>query len=207
MVTQQVHRLADLCEIISGPSGQQLRGLSTDIDGVPVVSPPDLTAEHNVDARNIKRVPPETAASLARFQLQEGDVIYVRQGTLGRRAVVGPTEARWLFGAACLRIRPRTDAILPEYILHYLGHPLIHEELISQANRGQAVETLTSRTLATTMVFVPDLARQRAVVTALNKAAAQISAQRRLIAKYEALQLGLLTDLLSGAFDRHSTGR
>ncbi|GGT48791.1 hypothetical protein [Streptomyces coeruleorubidus] len=206
MTLPQTQRLADLCEIISGPSGQQLEGLSTAIDGVPVVSPPDLTIEHSVDARNIKRVPPGIAANLVRFQLQEGDMIYVRQGALGRRAVVGPTEANWLFGAACLRIRPLTGAILPEYLLHYLGHPLIHEWITSQANRGQAVETLTSRTLATTMVFLPDLERQRVVVSAMNNAGAQISAQRQLIAKYEAFQLGLLTDLLSDAFDGPSTG-
>lgn len=208
MAASRTHRLIDLCEITSGPSGQQLEGLSTKVEGVPVISPPDLTAEHKVDARNIKRVSIGTAASLKRFRLRKGDLVYVRQGTpggmfggtLGRRALVGPTEATWLFGAACLRVRPRSEAILPEYLLHYLGHPLVHDWITSQANPSQAVETLPSRTLATAPVFVPPLERQRAIAGALNEIGAEIEAHTQLIAKHQAFRLGLLTDLLSDAF-------
>jgi type I restriction enzyme S subunit len=206
VTTWQVHQLVELCEIVSGPSGQQLEGLSAEIDGVPVISPPDLTAEHAVDARSIRRVGPDIAAGLARFRLQEGDLIYVRQGALGCRAIVGPAEATWLFGVACLRIRPKTDAILPEYLLHYLGHPLVHEWITSQANRGYAVDTLTSRTVATTPVFVPDLVHQRAIIGAMDEVSAQIQTHRRLIAKLEAFRPGLLTNLLGGAFDGLATG-
>lgn len=201
MAPRRTHRLVDLCEIASGPSGQQLEGLSASMEGVPVISPPDLTAEHEVDASNIKRVRPGTAASLERFRLRKGDLVYVRQGTLGRRAVVGQAEATWLFGAACLRIRPKAEMILPEYLLHYLGHPLVHGWIISQANRSQAVETLTSQTLATTPIFVPPLERQRRIAGAMNEIGAQIEAHRQLIVKHEAFRLGLLTELLSDAFD------
>ncbi|MEU8906411.1 restriction endonuclease subunit S [Streptomyces mirabilis] len=196
----RTHRLVDLCEIASGPSGQQLEGLSAEMEGVPVISPPDLTVEHQVDARNIKRVGVSTANGLARFRLREGDLVYVRQGTLGRRAVVGQAQAAWLFGAACLRIRPKRGVILPEYLLHYLGHPLVHGWLTSQANPSQAVETVTSQTLATTPVFVPSLDRQRSIVGVMKEISTQIEAQRQLIAKQEAFRLGLLTEMLSDAF-------
>ena len=56
MPPSRAYRLAELYEITSGPSGQQLEGLATNREGVPVISPPDLTAEHKVDPRNIKRV-------------------------------------------------------------------------------------------------------------------------------------------------------
>ncbi len=208
MPPSRTHRLVDLCEIASGPSGQQLEGLSANLEGVPVISPPDLTTENKVDPRNIKRVSIGTAASLKRFQLWKGDLVYVRQGTpggmfggtLGRRALIGPTEATWLFGAACLRVRPRSEAILPEYLVHYLGHPLVHDWITSQANRSQAVETLPSQALATAPIFVPSLERQRTIAGALNEIGTQIDAHRQLIAKHEAFRLGLLTDLLSDAF-------
>ncbi|WP_405796173.1 restriction endonuclease subunit S [Streptomyces sp. NBC_01506] len=206
MTPWQVCKLSDLCEIISGPSGQQLEELSAETDGIPVISPPDLTAENAVDARSIRRVGPDVAAGLARFQLQDGDLIYVRQGALGRRAVVGPAEATWLFGAACLRVRPQSGAILPKYLLHYLGHPVVHEWITSQANRGYAVDTVTSRTVASTPVFVPDLARQRAVTGAMEEVGTQIQTHRRLIAKLEAIRPSLLTDLLGDAFDGLAAG-
>lgn len=194
-------RLIDLCEIASGPSGQQLEGLSARLKGVPVISPPDLTAEHKVDSRNIKRVSLATAAGLDRFRLREGDLVYVRQGTLGRRALVGPAEATWLFGAACLRIRPTSEAILPEYLLHYLGHPLVHDWITARANPGKAIETLSSQTLAAAPIFVPSLERQRTIAGAMYEIDTQIEAHRQLIAKHEVFRLGLLTDLLSDAFD------
>ncbi|MGQ5225027.1 hypothetical protein [Streptomyces sp. yara] len=197
----RTYRLAELCEITSGPSGQQLEGLATNLEGVPVISPPDLTTEHQVDPRNIKRVGFGTAAGLERFRLRERDLVYVRQGTLGRRALVGPAEATWLFGAACLRIRPRAHMILPDYLLHYLGHPLVHERITSQANRSQAVETLPSQALATALVFVPPIERQRTIAGAMSGIGTQIEAHRQLIAKHEVFRLGLLTDLLSDAFD------
>ena len=201
MPPSRTHRLADLCEIISGPSGQQLEGLSADLKGVPVISPPDLTPEHKVDPRNIRRVGFGTAAGLERFRLREGDLVYVRQGALGRRAVVGPAEATWLFGAACVRIRPRTPTILADYLLHYLGHPLVHDWITAQANRSQAVETLPSHALATAPVHVPPIERQRSVAGAMNEVDSQIEAHRQLIAKHEAFRQGLLTELLSDAFD------
>jgi len=185
-----------------------LEGLSAGLEGVPVIAPPDLTAEHKVDARNIKHVSPGTAAGLARFRLRKGDLVYVRQGTpgaLGRRALVGTAEATWLFGAACLRIRPVTETILPEYLLHYLGHPLVHDWIASQANRSQAVETLPSQALATAPIFVPSLERQRTIARALNEIGTQIEAHRQLIAKHEAFRQGLLTDLLSDAFTELGT--
>jgi type I restriction enzyme S subunit len=200
MPPSRTHRLVDLCEITSGPSGQQLEGLSTSLEGVPVISPPDLTSEHKVDPRNIKRVGFGTAAGLERFRLRKGDLVYVRQGTLGRRTVVGPTEATWLFGAACLRIRPRAEGILPDYLLHYLGYPLVHDWITSQANRSQAVETLPSQALAMAPIFVPPLERQRTIAGAMNEIGTQIEAHRQLIAKHEAFRLGLLTELLSDAF-------
>ncbi|TQL21233.1 restriction endonuclease subunit S [Streptomyces sp. SLBN-134] len=209
MPSSQSHRLIDLCEIITGPSGQQLGGLSMSPEGVPVVSPSDLTTEHKVDASNIKRVSRWTAAALERFQLRRGDVVYVRQGTpggaLGRTALIGYAEATWLFGAACLRVRPRTAAILPQYLLHYLGHPLVHDRITSQAHRSQTVETLPSRALAMTPVFVPSLERQRNIAGALNEIDTQIEAHRQLITKHDALRQGLLTDLLSDAFAEPGT--
>ncbi|HCA85380.1 MAG TPA: hypothetical protein DEQ61_07730 [Streptomyces sp.] len=201
MPVHRVHALIDLCEVISGPSGRQLEGPSTGIPGVPIINPPDLTTEHEVDPRQVKQVSPETAAGLSRYRLRAGDLVYVRQGTLGRRAVVGPEESSWLFGPACLRIRPRSGAILPRYLLHYLGHPRVHEAIVAQANRGQAVETLASRTLAATPVFVPDLERQRAVAEVMEEVGVQVKVHRQLIAKHEAFGRGLLADLLNDAFD------
>ncbi|MFD0072968.1 restriction endonuclease subunit S [Streptomyces sp. NPDC127166] len=200
MALSHTSRLADLCEITSGPSGQQLAELSAGLEGVPVISAPDLTSNHAITTAHIKRVSPGTAVGLARYRVQQGDLIYVRQGTLGRRAVVGPAEATWLFGAACLRLRPKTGMVLPEYLLHYLGHPLVHDWIAAHANKGQAVETLNSRTLAETPVMLPSLDRQRVIAGAMREIGNQIDAHAQLIAKHESFRVGLLTELMGDGF-------
>ena len=73
----------------AGPSSALLENLHDGPDGVPVVTPPDITDEHGIDPRRVRRVPwDETEKKLSRFELRQGDVLYVRQGTLGRLALV-----------------------------------------------------------------------------------------------------------------------
>lgn len=195
MTTWPLHRLDDLCEVESGPSGAHLGKLSMEIDGVPVISPPDLTVDHVVDTSRIKRIGHRTASGLKRFQLRPGDLIYVRQGTLGRRALAGPEHADWIYGAACLRIRPRSADILPEYLLTYLGHQPVQNWLLRRAHPG-TVQTLTVKTVAATPVVLPEPARQGAVAGVVAEINAQIRIQHQMIDRLESLRPALLAELL-----------
>ena len=59
-------------------------------------------------------------APAANYQLDEGDIVCVRLGQLGRQGVVGKDQAGWLLGAGCLRIRPTAD-VDPRYLTYQLG--------------------------------------------------------------------------------------
>ena len=87
MASDEQIRLRDLGEITAGPSGSLLDRLNDGPDGIPVVSPSDITDRHTVDTRRLRRVPWDDAKKLARFSLQEGDIVVVRQGSLGRGKV------------------------------------------------------------------------------------------------------------------------
>ncbi|QKV92451.1 restriction endonuclease subunit S [Streptomyces sp. NA02950] len=196
-------RLGELCEIVPGPSGGLLEELSADIeDGVPVISPPDLTGHQAVDSSHIRRVSREKAGGLAtRYRLREGDVILVRQSTtgLGRQALVTREQEGWLFATSCLRVAVTSDRLLPSYLLHYLGHAPVRRWLSNRANPGQAVETLTTANLAQLPVLLPDLESQRALAGALDEINAQLRMHDELSRRLGLLSRAVLTTQLGNA--------
>lgn len=193
--------LGELCEIVPGPSGGLLDELSAGIDGVPVISPPDLTDHQAVDTSRIRRVSGETARSLAdRFRLREGDVVLVRQAVtgLGRRALVTGEQEGWLFATSCLRVAVTSGRLLPSYLLHYLGHAPVQRWLTSRANPGQAVQTLTTGNLSQLPVLLPDLRSQRALAGALDEINTQLRMNDELSRRLPLLGRAMLTAKLGG---------
>ncbi|WP_327235657.1 restriction endonuclease subunit S [Streptomyces sp. NBC_01317] len=189
--------LGSLCEVKAGPSGSLLDNLHDGPDGVPVISPPDLTYDHRVDTRRLRRVPCEEAKRLSRFSLQEGDILVVRQGTLGRLALVEAQHATWFYGSSCLRIRPRREHVLPEYLVSYLSYPPVQRFMLGQSIPG-TVPSLNSAMLNDLPVTVPPLDRQHAVVETLADVDARIRIQRQMADRLEALRPAIFGELIQG---------
>ncbi|WP_405012213.1 restriction endonuclease subunit S [Kitasatospora sp. NBC_01539] len=202
--TSQAHAeqipLGSLCEMTAGPSGSLLDSLNDGPNGVPVLSPPDLADDHTVDTRRLRRVPQSEAHRLARFALREGDVLIVRQGTLGRLALIEKAHAGWLYGSSCLRIRPMRDRIAPAYLVAYLSHPPVQRLMLSQALPG-TVPSLNSAILREFLVAVPSLDRQYAVAEVLRDIDAQIKIQRQMADQLDALRPAIFGELIQGTGD------
>lgn len=186
--------------ISAGPSWSRLKSASPSGSGVPVVKPAALTMDGRILREGLERFPDEeTTGSLERFRLAWGDIVTVRQGSLGRQAVIRDEEEGWLFGPACLRIRLREDApVLPEYLAHFLGRAQTRDWLYAHAS-GQTVPTLTEQRLGTLPVLVPALSEQKRLVDEV----AQVDAQVR---RHEQA-LGLLAELRTSLIERVATPR
>lgn len=187
--------LKELAEITAGPSGSLLDRLGNDPDGVPVVSPSDITDRHEVDIRKLRRLPQEDAARLHRFALRKDDIVVVRQGSLGRLALVGPQRETWLYNSSCFRIRPRSARVLPGYLTVYLSFPPVQEKLVSQAVPG-TVHSLNSTILGDLPITVPLLERQRDIVAVVADIDEMVQIQRNTADRLEALRLSILDDYL-----------
>lgn len=189
--------LGNLCEVTAGPSGSLLDSLNDGPDGVPVISPPDLTDHHTVDTRRLRRVPWSEAKRLARFALRAGDLLVVRQGALGRLALIEAEHATWFYGSSCLRIRPQREFVLPEYLVSYLSDPSVQRAMLGKSLPG-TVPSLNSAMLSELLVIVPPLPRQHAVVQALADIDARIKIQRQLADRLEALRPAIFEELIQG---------
>jgi type I restriction enzyme, S subunit len=188
--------LGHLSSVTAGPSGSLLEHLHDGPDGVPVIAPPDLTEHFTVDARGVRRVPSSQAERLARFALRAGDLVVVRQGTLGRLALIGPEHTGWFYSSSCLRIRPHRDVVVPAYLAAYLTHPPVRRELLGRALPG-TVPSLNSAMLNQLPVTVVPLERQRAVVEALADIDEQIRIQREMARRLEALRPSVFDELIN----------
>lgn len=189
--------LWELSEVTAGPSGSLLDNLHDGPEGVPVISPPDLTEHYTVDSRRVRRVPWADAKKLARFALREGDLLMVRQGTLGRLALISAEQATWFYSSSCLRIRPRRELILPTYLASYLSYPPVRRRLLGQALPG-TVPSLNSAMLNELPVIVPPIEQQRAVVETLADIDAQIEIQRATADRLDALRSAIFGEMIQG---------
>ena len=82
--------------IQTGPFGSQLHQSDYSAEGVPVVMPKDIVGGRIV-TDSIARVSERHATRLEHHRLR---------GDIGRRAFVMPSQAGWLCGTGCLRLRP-----------------------------------------------------------------------------------------------------
>lgn len=191
--------LRELSEVTAGPSGSLLENLRDGPDGVPVISPPDITEDHTIEIRRVRRIPPEDASKLARFAVREGDILMVRQGALGKLALISAEQATWLYNSSCLRIRPRRELVVPEYLVSYLSYPPIRKQLLSQAMAG-TVPYLNSAMLKELSVVVPTIDQQRAVIGTIADIDAQIEIQRAIASRLDVLRSAIFGDMI------HRTG-
>ncbi|MET9799682.1 restriction endonuclease subunit S [Streptomyces sp. NPDC006368] len=190
--------LGTLCEVKAGPSGSLLHDMSETPDGVPVISPPDLSEERTVDTRRLRRVPDAARKRLERFALRGGDVLVVRQGGLGRLGLIQPEQAGWFFSSSCLRVRSHPDAgILPGYLASYLSLPRARGWLLDNALPG-TVPSINSKTLMELPVDVPPLTLQREIIAALADVDEQISVHRRSAELLSSLRPSIFDELVKG---------
>ncbi|WP_157740062.1 restriction endonuclease subunit S [Micromonospora narathiwatensis] len=188
--------LGDLAEVTPGPSGSLLDQLGNELDGVPVVTPSDIDDRHQVDARKIRRLPHNQAARLGRFTLRQGDIVLVRQGSLGKLALIDGHFGGWLYNSSCARVRSRDPAVLPEYLCLHLSSPAAQEEMFRRALPG-TVQSLNAKILGGLPIMVPSLDRQHDVIAAVADIDELTLVHRETARRLDAVRRALLADVFS----------
>ena len=197
MVTYDVAELGKVCEVTPGPSGALLDRLHEGPDGVPVIAPPDITVRHAIDLRRVRRMPLSQVGKLARFELDEGDILLVRQGALGRFALVPPHEDIWVYGSACVRVRPRGERLLPAYLAAFLGYEETQHTVLGMA-QGGTVPSLNTAQIQKLLIVLPPLAQQQAIVETVADIEATMDGYRVIVDRLGLLGQAVLRDMIEG---------
>ncbi|MFD5908167.1 restriction endonuclease subunit S [Streptomyces massasporeus] len=193
-MSPQSAKLGDICAVTASPSSDLFTELGLDVDGVPVVTPADITDDQRIDQEALRQIP-GTITGLERFRLRSGDLVIVRLGGVGRVALVDGAADGWVYHSSCIRIRPDLEHVDPVYLAAYLAHPPVVTELLSHAQVG-TVPVLTTRSLETLPVLLPDARRQRIMAEALGEVSLQMDLQQRILTRLSAVRQGLFEQML-----------
>ncbi len=190
------YTLGELAEITPGPSGSLLDKLGEKLDGVPVVTPSDITTSGEVTVRKLRRLPHDEAVRLDRFGLQQNDIVLVRQGSLGRSALIGEQLTGALYNSSCARVRSQDRRVLPEYLHIYLSSPGMQEEMIRRALPG-TVQSLNTKILNSLPVILPPRERQHDLVAVIADIDELVLTHRETADRLDILKRTLLGDFLN----------
>jgi type I restriction enzyme S subunit len=198
---KQLTELRDLAEregLIGGPFGSSLKTKDYAPSGVPVINGTNHSFEDWYLRGPYRYVSEEKARELHRNLAQPGDIVATNQGTVGQVSLVPEgSHPRYVVSQRQLRLRPRTDVALPEYLLVALRGTEAQAELASQVI-ATGVPHINLRIFGALRVPIPDLETQREIVAVIGASNACALAARSHREELVSLRSALLDDLLSG---------
>jgi restriction endonuclease S subunit len=182
-------RLADICTLIPGaPTHDDPNG------SVPVLKPRNLVAGKLAGPTD--RIDVEEARQRPRYQVQSGDLLCARTGSIGRVGLATAEQAGWIFGSGLICVRPSRQ-VDPQYLGLYFTHPAVADWLSRHA-RGTAIPSINSQVLSTLPVSLPPLSIQRAISRMLDTLNEKIEAHQQICETTAELRNILLPLLFSG---------
>lgn len=175
--------------IQTGPFGSQLHARDYVPAGIPAVMPKDI-GDNRIEERDVARISSEDARRLHRYLVRPGDILYSRRGDVGKRALVRASQAGWLCGTGCLRVRFGEDGVDPRYASYYLGHPLVRKWIVRHAH-GATMPNLNTSILSACPFVIPPLDEQRAIAHVLGSLDEKIGLNRRIGENLDAMARAL----------------
>ena len=166
--------LGELCESID-------YGVTASADFANLTGPKLLRiTDLKVDGVDWNRVPncDISDADERHSLLRDGDIVVARTGgTVGKSFLI-QTPPRSVNASYLLRVRPRVDRVLPEYLHQFFGSDAYWSQLLEVA-RGAAQPNVNATTLSAIELRVPPLSEQRRIAARLKaQLAAAEQAQR-----------------------------
>lgn len=189
-------RLAELCDVLTGPSGASLPLTAFAAHGVPVVAPKDMR-NNRIDGGTVGKVEVAVAETLTRYRLAPGDIVCSRRGDLGRHALVREEQDGWILGTACMRLRP-SDPTVARYLSAYLSHPLVSDWVRRNAT-GSAIPSVSADVMRSMPVVMPPMGVRMAVADIVASLDDKIAVHDEISRTTSALRAALLPLLLNGS--------
>ena len=183
----------------TGPFGAQLSSSEFTHEGIPVLAIGNVQWGY-LDTRDLKYVSDEKASQLSRYQVQPGDILFARMGTVGRSCVVPDLAKDWLISYHLIRIavdRSICDSQFTFYALR--GSPSVLEA-IEEKSRGSTRAGVNSTIIRQLEFPLPPLEEQRRIVAHLDDLQAQVAELTALQAATQAELDALLPSVLDKAF-------
>ncbi len=128
-----------------------------------------------------------------------GDIVYVREGDVGRCAVVDGSH-RFSLGQRVMMFRPNVGTILPRFLLLQLMSSPVLDDQVRSGKTGATAHHVNIKQLRQIRINVPPLIEQQCIVDYLNSFQAKVDMIKRLQAANAVELDALLPAVLARAF-------
>ena len=138
------------------------------------------------------------------IQLQENDVIFSKDGTLGRIGIVENLPGRATINGTMMLVRPNGEVFWPRYLYYYLQGRNFRR-FIKEKVSGSSVPHIFQRDIVRMLAPVPPLPEQRKIAAILSSVDDAIDKTQAVIDEVQVVKRGLMQELLTrGLPGRHT---
>lgn len=183
--------------ILTGPFGADLGQADFKSEGVPVLRIGNVQAGY-IDWTDTQFVTPEKAATLGKYCVREGDLLFARQGaTTGRSALADLRANGALINYHIIRVAVDHQLCDPTY-LYALFNSSRSRSQVDQAKGRGTREGINSDQIASLLFALPQIDEQRTAVARINAMEHNIAVEYSMLRKLREEKVGLMDDFLTG---------
>ena len=146
----------------------------------PVLRIPNVAAG-KIDLTDLKHTD-FTQAELKKLSLEPGDILLVRSNgsvsLVGLSAIVTESATGYAYAGYLIRLRLKTDIILPEFLNIFLHSPIIRSQIERQARSTSGVHNINSDEIKSISLKVPSIGEQREIVEKVDQVFSQLTLLR-----------------------------
>lgn len=180
-------------DIQTGPFGTQLRASDYTSEGTPVINVRNI-GYGDLRQEKLEYVPEQVVSRLAKHQLEIADIVFGRKGAVDRHLLVSESEAGWMQGSDCIRLRILTDEINPQFLSFALRLPSHRQWMIAQCSNKATMASLNQDVMGRIRITLPERAIQDRIASLLKKYDDLIANNRRRIKLLEQAMLLLYNE-------------
>lgn len=183
--------------ILTGPFGAQLSAADFTKDGIPVLRIGNVQWG-SLDLDDLIYVRTRKANELARFLIQEGDLLFARQGaTTGRNALADRRVNGALINYHIIRVAPDLARCHPTFLYSVFNSHLIQSQVDREKGRSTR-EGVSAGTLSSLQFPLPSIDEQHRFAELVEAVDDQLALEDSRLAKVRLLKQALMDDLLTG---------
>ena len=192
----EVTSISNVADVKTGPFGSALHERDYVRDGTPIITVEHL-GDFGVTHANLPQVSDVDRRRLSSYELDLGDIVFSRVGSIDRNALIKEHETGWLFSGRLLRVRPNKDrGFAPFLSYQFHSDPFIRR--VRDVSVGQTMPCINTKILNNVAVVMPPLPEQRAIAEVLGDVDALIGALDSALAKKRNLKQAAMQQLLTG---------
>ena len=191
--------LEELCEpggLVRGPFGGSLKKSDFVPSGYQVYEQRHAINRTTDGARYF--ITSKKYADMKRFAVRPGDLIVSCSGTIGRIFEIPWSAPAGVINQALLKLRLNPSIVDPDYFIAYFRWNGFQAQILDSTQGGAMQNLVGMPIFRKSLIALPRMKEQQAISDVARDFDALISALVRLIAKKQAIKLGVTQQLLTG---------